>query len=333
MEEAKPATPATSDTPDSFFIQEENKDSNYHITLFISNDELQIKAICLDSIGEASFSTKLNLSQLVQINKVLSIYESVQEIKSLILYMNKKNLIKLTKAGGIISVEFELTYGNKSTSVKIGLKQNEFDMKEVVMQLCEELGTLKKRFSSFEDYFIEVNGSKILQTIEYDKFVKKSVEEKVHKKVKCFKLLTRASRDGGTVAVFRQKCVNVPFTICLIKLKDGHIFGGFAGQPWVNTGGYKTDDKAFLFSLNNFEAYNCINDGKAVYDNSPYQCIFGDGHDLYLYDNCLTNTTNGVYCTQSAYDYKGRQNALSGVNGWVTGDKIEDVEILQTIFE
>lgn len=61
--------------------------------------------------------------------------------------------------------------------------------------------------------------------------------------------------------------------------------------------------------------------------------IFGDSHDLYVYHPECINNSYRVHCGQSAYDYHGKQNALSGVNCYISGNNVEDNEVLDVKFE
>uniref|UniRef100_A0A7S0U002 TLDc domain-containing protein n=1 Tax=Hemiselmis andersenii TaxID=464988 RepID=A0A7S0U002_HEMAN len=64
-------------------------------------------------------------------------------------------------------------------------------------------------------------------------------------------LLYLASRDGFRNSVF-HKLVDLKGPTCtLVKLADGHIFGGFASVPWTAgvEGKYVPDPSAYLFSI------------------------------------------------------------------------------------
>ena len=44
-------------------------------------------------------------------------------------------------------------------------------------------------------------------------------------------------------------CDNQGSTLTLIKTKTGHIFGGYSSISWDSDGGFRRDEKAYLFSL------------------------------------------------------------------------------------
>jgi hypothetical protein len=63
--------------------------------------------------------------------------------------------------------------------------------------------------------------------------------------------LYRASEHGFSARNFHSKCDDHANTLTVIKTTNGYIFGGYTQQLWNSTGGYKTDNHAFIFSLVN----------------------------------------------------------------------------------
>jgi len=65
-----------------------------------------------------------------------------------------------------------------------------------------------------------------------------------------WKLLYRASQDGGINKDFHWLCVNVGATVTLIKTKSGAIFGGYTSKSWTADSEEVVEDTdAFLFSV------------------------------------------------------------------------------------
>jgi hypothetical protein len=72
-------------------------------------------------------------------------------------------------------------------------------------------------------------------------------------------ILYQATRDGigkkggffskSSNEIFHSKCDQKGPTITICKLADGHIFGGFTSVNWSSARGWKSDPRAFLFSL------------------------------------------------------------------------------------
>ncbi|CAF1125811.1 unnamed protein product, partial [Didymodactylos carnosus] len=99
-------------------------------------------------------------------------------------------------------------------------------------------------------------------------------------------LCYKATIDGFGVKTFHQKCDNKGPTMTIIQSSDGdgYLFGGFTNVPWTSSSGYKTDPKAFLFTLHNphhipaaklLVSENGVN--SAVYHSSFYGPSFGRG--------------------------------------------------------
>jgi hypothetical protein len=66
-----------------------------------------------------------------------------------------------------------------------------------------------------------------------------------------WQLIYKASRDGYTAKAFHQYCDSCFPTMCVIRSKNGFIFGGFTTVAWGSIKGDKTDASAFLFTLKN----------------------------------------------------------------------------------
>ena len=62
-------------------------------------------------------------------------------------------------------------------------------------------------------------------------------------------LLYRASRDGWKYADFHSRCDGKGATVTLFRTDDGRVCGGYTSVNWDSTGNYRTDAKAFVFSL------------------------------------------------------------------------------------
>lgn len=63
----------------------------------------------------------------------------------------------------------------------------------------------------------------------------------------------RADRAAWHVAQFHKLCDGKAPTLTIVKLDDGHIFGGHTAVPWQSSGGPRSDPLAFLFSLTDGE--------------------------------------------------------------------------------
>ena len=69
-----------------------------------------------------------------------------------------------------------------------------------------------------------------------------------------YKLLYRASKDGDTAKVFKEKCKDKN-TLTIVQTNDNAIFGGFTRIPWDDSDKNKDDEDAFCFSVDNKKIY------------------------------------------------------------------------------
>ena len=69
-----------------------------------------------------------------------------------------------------------------------------------------------------------------------------------------YKLLYRATRDGDTAKIFKEKCKEKN-TLTIIQTTDIATFGGFTRVPWDDSDKNKEDEDAFCFSVDNNKIY------------------------------------------------------------------------------
>ncbi|CAF0782672.1 unnamed protein product [Brachionus calyciflorus] len=111
-------------------------------------------------------------------------------------------------------------------------------------------------------------------------------------------LVYRGSKDGFGAKDFHAKCDGVAKTLTVVKTANGNVFGGYTEAAWSQTGSYKSDPNAFLFSLVNKRTspvkikISHGYDSYSIYCSSHCGPTFGGGHDLYISDNCNTTTSN-----------------------------------------
>src|SRR6185369_11777211 len=110
-------------------------------------------------------------------------------------------------------------------------------------------------------------------------------------------LLYRRSRDGNSVAKFRELCNNKGPTITVGKvLGTGEILGGYNPFPWGSKSGYVETKESFIFVLDRNSVDKSIvsfasdYSSQTICDSDSYFPIFGDGFDL-----SFGNTNGNAY--------------------------------------
>ena len=111
-------------------------------------------------------------------------------------------------------------------------------------------------------------------------------------KVTKLDLLFKGPNSNFDATSFHLGFDNIVPCLILIETTNGIRFGGFTNRTWKGENEYKSDNTAFLFSLNFLEKYpinqHCA--GTAILAKTQYLCAFGKG-DLVIFDHC-----NKCYC-------------------------------------
>ena len=147
-------------------------------------------------------------------------------------------------------------------------------------------------------------------------------------------LLYRGTRDGSGSNIFHNKCDNQGPTICLFKNEKGNIFGAYASISWTSNSSYYNANGSFLFTLTNIYGTvptkypNTQNYGNAVYHNSGYGPTFG-GHDLYISNDCLNNTSSYASIGHSYPDALGRGNSIFSGDVNTHYFKLQEIEVFK----
>ena len=205
--------------------------------------------------------------------------------------------------------------------------------KEEIKELKEKIEPIIKRYNeniNINQYIFK-NESVIMKKNEFD-LIHLAIKSRMNKTVKELKKLYQASIDGDGAINFHSRCDNIPNTLVLIQSKGNRRFGGFVSNTWESSesGNYKEDKNAFLFSLDKQKIYCCKNHKKAMNtfkDNGPnfediIVCSFP------IQDKKLTTYESW---SETIYDFKKDKNALSE-----SGNNpiyVTDYEVFQVIFK
>ena len=102
-----------------------------------------------------------------------------------------------------------------------------------------------------------------------------------------FNLLYKGSTDGDTAADFHCKCDDAEKTLVIVEDNYGNRFGGFTTQDWGGQFMQKTDDDAFIFSIDKNKAYDVIQGQNAIGCYPNFGPVFF-GCQIRIYDNFFT---------------------------------------------
>ena len=173
------------------------------------------------------------------------------------------------------------------------------------------------------------NGTSFLKDEE-----KKQISKWIHpNKVIRFNMLFNTANDGDRSSTYHYYCDGVFPTVTVIVDTSGRRFGGYSTHCFCQSpigNNYSRAPDSFIFNLSNNKKFELIDNlnTSAIYRYSSYGATFGGGNDLYIADQCLSNTSS--YCKKSSYN-TGNNNLLEG-NGQ-TSFQVSNYEVYQVLFE
>jgi hypothetical protein len=178
--------------------------------------------------------------------------------------------------------------------------------------------------SKSEKTYIE---SSILNNLEELKIIESKLRKLVKgvKYINC-RLLYKASIDSDKAEIFHRKCRGKENTVILVETDKNKRFGGFTSQNWDGDRAKKSDQFAFIFSLDKLKIYEIKNGANAIECYNNYGPIFS-GYFL-INDNSFKN---------GGRTFLKGNNYTTNENFELTGSKdkfgVKEIEVFQIIFE
>ena len=143
-----------------------------------------------------------------------------------------------------------------------------------------------------------------------------------------YHLLYRKSRDSDKANIFHSKCDNFKGTLIIIKTTEDYKFGGYTNEKWGGINVYKTDNTAFIFSLNYNKIYDIKKNKNAIFCSPFYGPIFCG-------ENAPTLIVNDNYATIDGECGKANDSNYIGfiddyeINGKKNRFKISELEVFE----
>merc|ERR1712060_511657 len=139
-----------------------------------------------------------------------------------------------------------------------------------------------------------------------------------------------ASRDGDAASDFHSACDNQGPTVVIVNTTLGRAFGPYTKVSWASDGRQRDDFDSFLFRLRpSFKKYvvKKTSDVK-VYHHAHLCPIVGNGHDLFIKTNALSNYDS---YTNSGYAYDVPTDARHELNDGERNFKVSDYVVLKAV--
>ena len=338
-------------TPNEYSYEYIKNGLNCKVILSLDSSE---KIIIKVNENDNIYESKYNLDNIKRKNKFFQIC-NISEIYDIIskIFENKKYELEKKEKSFLLKIQIEF-YGSKNEAIFeiIDIKQDKDDLIQQLLieqkEIKDQLNLIQKEMEDkFNLIMLKLN-QLINKTEEEDNFENLFKKSKIinikGNHINCLKswidpnnngvkgqLLYDAKRDGGLSSVFHQLCDFKGPTLTIIKTSNGKRIGGFTYKDWnKNTNAFISDNKSFLFDLDQNQRYNVVNADKAIWSEAEYGPIFGANHDLVIYQNCFVEQKGGYYYkpNNSYYDYS---NCSDGNKSQIFF-KVEEMEVYQIIF-
>ena len=305
-------------------------DCPYTLKFSLESNALVINVSEDESVPLINYNSKFSINDLLKFSKYFKLFDSIEELMPEIKNLCNENNIKIkkNKTSVILTLSLPLKVVEE---VNLTIPQAEIDSKQVIIDLCSTVNELKKKIKLLEsnqisDEQLEINlkSKDILLNEEEKKMVCDWILKRMKsegKKVQ-MTLLYKLTSHGDSASTFHSYCNNKGYTLSLIRNTKGYRCGGFTTQSWSSSGNYRSDQNAFLFSLEYKEYYTTYDGQNAIYDVSSYGPTFGNGHDLYIANSCSQN--NSSYCN-FPYGYSGTKSRC--LSGGFYSFKVNEIEV------
>ena len=146
-------------------------------------------------------------------------------------------------------------------------------------------------------------------------------------KIKKYRLLFRATRDGDSANIFHTLCDNYNKLVILIETQKGLRFGGYTSRNFRVSSHMKDDNNSFLFSLDLKKIFKIIPGKNAIYCYPKSGPCFSQ-ESLYIPNNFFkkpgkTRIFGGPFQFEKDYEINnGEKNFL-----------VKELEIFQVKYE
>lgn len=150
-----------------------------------------------------------------------------------------------------------------------------------------------------------------------------------------FELLYKATRDTFSSVVMHEKIDRKGPTVAIIKSEFNKVFGGFCDIDWQPDGAWKSDPKAFIFSLSHKTKHEQYQQKEqAVYHANSFMVWFA--YDILLYNECNNNSSSYSNFGSTYKPPDGMGQGSEEANKYLAGAhnfKVSEIEVFKVVVE
>ena len=336
MEEHETASKKVPSSKINFKLKSEN--NAYDFTLSNKEKEITFKFEDLKEFPVKIYELVINFDKLREQDENFLVFKRVEifidRIKKFI--QNEKYAVKFNEEDNMIYFEIKNELFEDGVAI-IKIPEKKQDLETQVESLTKTVSELRKELQALKINQAEKDEAAV-QSFKNTSFLKDEEKKMISKwihpnKVIRFIMLFNTDKDNDRASTFHYYCDGIFPSVTVVLDTSGRRFGGYSTQNWCRSGIGDSTSRAqgsFIFNLTNKQKYE-LNDQlntTAVYRYNSYGPTFGGGNDLYLADQCRSNSSS--YCNKSSYN-TGNTNVLGG-NGQ-TNFQVSKYEVYQVIFE
>lgn len=130
-----------------------------------------------------------------------------------------------------------------------------------------------------------------------------------------FELLYKISRDGMSYQRFHELCDSKGPTVTILYNKDHNVYGGYLSDSWGCTGGWCTDQRAFLFKLHSAGNWKPVmfpyTSGQTHYKSNNHGPWFYSLPSFYFNTN-INKSADGHYQLNTSNYFDGQRFDMKG---------------------
>lgn len=323
------------------------KDTNvYNFSINLNKSHISLEAVDMNDISGAVYRNTLSLEKFYKTHKMFKFYENLKEVFDFFGELDESD-ISINSENNNVIVSIKCSIMKKKDEINFVLLPQEMKIEDITKNLCEkvkEIDCLKKEVDTLYGLMLGVKKSEINKFYEQlkkeseiieglDEFTQilNGIKRSFDFRIKNINVLFKSSKDGDASSTFHQKCDGKQFTITLVKTTNKRRFGGFKTIAWDQSGAYKPDRYAFIFSFDNKENYfvNDASGSNAIYCHSSYGPTFGDGHDFYIANGCKNNTSS---YDNTQYRYYNKERKTTYGLATQKNFQVENYEVFQFEF-